>query len=73
MQPSTTNDEGRGAAFALGEADRAGTIQPGEEKAQELSVCINTSQEGGYGEDGPSFYSVVATDRTKVNEHKLKH
>lgn len=54
---------------------RARTVQPrGEGSGVILSMCINTSQEGGYGEDGARLYSVVPTETHQIPfEDKSNH
>jgi len=48
-----------------GEAERAGTVEPGGEKVHKHII-------GRSEEDGGRLFSVVASDRTKGNWHKLK-
>ncbi|KAK4823918.1 hypothetical protein QYF61_008304 [Mycteria americana] len=55
-----------------GEAERAGTVQPEEEKAQEdLSKVYNDLMQGSK-EDRARLSSVVLSDRTRGTGHKLK-
>lgn len=49
---SLRDDHGTGASDGQGEAEAAGRGQAGEEQAQDLSPCVQTS-DGGCGEDGP--------------------
>ena len=52
MTKGCEDDEASGASRIQGEAERAGTVQPGEEEAQGsglrgiLSMCINSWWEG---------------------------
>lgn len=64
-----------GASFIWWEAEGAGTVQLVEEKAEEGSYQLSVNTWGGGGEyevEGAIPFSVVPTDRTRDNGHKLK-
>ena len=46
------DDEGAGASLLRGKAERAGIVQPGEEKAQGNVSCVCKYLVGGSNEDG---------------------
>jgi len=52
---------------------RAGTVQPGEEKAQGVLTKVYKYLQGGCREDGTGLFPVVPRDRTRGNGHRLKH
>ena len=53
---------------------RAGTVQPGEEKAQRDLIHVYKYREGGHNEEeGDRLFSVLPTDRTRDSGHKLKN
>lgn len=58
-------------SFTLGELKRAGTLLPGEEKAQGHLTNAYKYLIGG-SKDGARFFSVACTDRRIGNQHKLK-
>lgn len=60
-----------GQSFTLGELKRAGTLLPGEEKAQGHLTNVYKYLIGGI-KDEVRFFSVACTDRRIGNQHKLK-
>lgn len=58
-------------SFTLGEFKRAGTLLPGEDKAQGHLINVYKYLTGG-SKDGARLFSVVCTDRRIGNQHKLK-
>lgn len=54
-----------GASSICGEAERAETLQPGEEKARGNLIHLIEGSE----EEGARLFSLVPTDRTKGNGH----
>jgi len=52
---------------------RAGTVLPGEKKAQENLINVYKHTMGGRKAVGPRLFSVVPANRTRENGQKLKH
>jgi len=53
--------------------NRAGTVQPGEEKAQGVLIYAYQHLQGGCTEERARLFSVVPSDRTRGNGRSLKH
>ena len=66
-------DEGTRASLLRGEAERAGTVQPGEERARGDPVSVCEYLKGGRTEDGARLFPAVPSYRTGDSGHKLKH
>ncbi|KAK4830044.1 hypothetical protein QYF61_008382 [Mycteria americana] len=56
-----------------GQAERAGTVQLGEEKARGHLINVYKYLKGGYTAYGARLFPVVPNNRTRDNGHKLKH
>lgn len=54
-----------------GMAERAGTVQLREEKAQGDLINVYEYLKEGYKEDGAKFFSVIPNDRARGKRHKL--
>ena len=61
------DDEGTGASVIRREAGRAGTVQPGEEKAQGDLIHVYQYLTGGNKDEGTRLFSVVPSARTRGN------
>lgn len=61
------DDEGTGASLKWGKTERAGTVCRGHEKAQLYKYLMGRNEE-----EAARLFSVVATNRTRGNGHKLK-
>lgn len=56
-----------------GKVERVAAVHLGEEKAQGNLVSRYKYLKGGCKEDRARFFSVVASERTRGNGHKLRH
>jgi len=65
--------EGTAASLLRGEAEGAGLVQPEEEKAERGSNIHLQISEGGCQDEGARLFSVVPSNRTRGNGHKLRH
>jgi len=66
-------DDLRAAAPLLwGKAERAGAVQPGEEKAAGRPHSSLSVPEGAYRKDGQNVFSRACCDRTRSNGFKLR-
>jgi len=52
---------------------RAGTVLSGEEKAQWGLINVSKYLKGGCKDEGARLFSMVLSDRTTANGHKLKY
>ena len=66
-------EEGTGASLLRGEAERAGTVQPGAEQAQGHLIGVCKYLEGRCRGDGARLFSVVPGDRTRGRGHQRAH
>ena len=66
------NDEGLGASNVRGEAEKSGTVQPGEEKAQGDLINAYKYMNGGTKEGGARIFSVAPSDRLGGNGNCLE-
>jgi len=67
------DDEGTGVSLLRGKAERAGLVQPGEERAQGDLSNVYKYLQGGCKEDRARLFSVVPSDRTRGRGHTRKH
>jgi len=61
-----------GAPLAQGEAKRAGTVPPGEEKAQGDLANVYKYLMGRTADNTAGLFSGMCTDGTRGNEHTQK-
>ncbi|KAK4828615.1 hypothetical protein QYF61_000067 [Mycteria americana] len=61
------DDEGTRAPQIQGKAERAGTVQPGEEKAQGDLISVHKHLKRRCKEDRARLFSVVPSDKTRGN------
>lgn len=61
-----------GLEHLLYESDRAGTLHPGEEKAQGYPINIFKYLMTGNEDGGAKLSSVMPSDRTRSNGYKVK-
>jgi len=67
------DDEGTEASLLRGEAEGAGLVQPEEEQAvRGPNTCLQMSQGWVSRGCGQTLFSVVPSNRTRGNGHKLK-
>ena len=69
------DDEGTGTSDIRGEAERAGTVQPGEEKAQGNLINVHKYLIGGRerNKEDRAKLLVAPIEKTRSNRHKLKY
>lgn len=71
-EESHEDDEGAGAPFLCGRAERLGVVQPGERRLwEDLSVAFQFSKKA-FKKTGEGYFSRVCSDRTKGNGFKLE-
>lgn len=59
-------------SLILGEAERAGSVHTGGDKAQGY-IHVYKYLMGKSEDEGVKLFAIVVTDRTRGNGHKLKH
>jgi len=70
---SHKNAKGAAASLPRGKAERAGTVQSGDEKVQTDLVSVYKYPKRRCKEDGARLFSVVPSDRIRGDGHKVKH
>jgi len=66
------NDLRAGAPLLRGQAETAGAVQPGEEKAAGRPYCSLSVHEGASKRAGEGLFTRACSDRTRGNGFKLK-
>jgi len=66
------NDQRAGTPLPRGQAERAGAVQPREEKAPGRPYCGLSVLTGAYRKDGERLFTGACSDRTRADGFKLK-
>ena len=64
---------GPGASLVGGKAERAGAVQPGEERAQGDLINVYEYLQGECKENGARLFPVEPSDRSRGSGYTLKH
>jgi len=67
------DDEGAVTSLRGGKAERAGAVQPGEERAQGDLINVYQYLQGECKENGARLFPVVPSERTRGSGYTLKH
>ena len=71
-EEATKNDQKAGTPLLWGRSERAGAVQPGEEKAPGRPLSSLPVPEGAYKKAGEGLFTRACGDRTRENGFRLK-